>query len=155
MGSKRGIWSRLVVLALCAVLAGLTACVQAEHDGSASEAQDAAPAQQPDEARSIEDAQVAAVDAQTYTGEPITPAKLQMVARAERVLTDEGFAGARVRAHGDLARIEVAPSDIERLAQNLERFRIAAAIHQAGFAYVTMDLDGYRMGSLNEVVHGQ
>ena len=73
MGSKRGIWSRLVVLALCAVLAGLTACAQAEHDGSASEAQDAAPAQQPDEVRSIEDAQVAAVDAQTYTGEPITP----------------------------------------------------------------------------------
>ena len=87
-------------------------------------------------------------------GEPITASKLRMVADAEQALAREGFVGSRVRAHGKLARLEVAADDIERLASKELRCRIAAAIHAAGFTYVTMDLDGYRMGSLNEVGHG-
>ena len=87
-------------------------------------------------------------------GERITAAGLAHVERAERWLREElGLAQLRVRSHGDLARIEVPPGDIPRLAARAAE--IAAAFKDLGFAYVTLDLFGYRTGSMNEVLHGR
>ena len=85
-------------------------------------------------------------------GERITAAGLERVERAEQWLLDAGLglAQLRVRSHGDLARIEVPPSDIPRIAARAGE--IAAAFKKLGFAYVTLDLRGYRIGSMNEVL---
>ena len=87
-------------------------------------------------------------------GERITAAGLERVEKAEQWLLDAGFGltQLRVRAHGDLARIEVPPGDIPRLAARAAE--IAAAFNELGFAYVTLDLRGYRTGSMNEVLQG-
>ena len=85
-------------------------------------------------------------------GERITAAGLKRVERAERWLLDAGLdlTQLRVRTHGDMARIEVPPADIPRLAARATE--IAAAFKEFGFAYVTLDLRGYRTGSMNEVL---
>ena len=85
-------------------------------------------------------------------GERITAAGLERVERAEQWLMDAGLglAQLRVRSHGDMARIEVPPADIPRLATRAEE--IAAALKSFGFAYVALDLQGYRTGSLNETL---
>ena len=83
-------------------------------------------------------------------GEEITREGLTRVDEAERALRELGFALARVRSHGDVARLEVAPGEIARAAR--ERERIARAIRKAGFAYVALDLEGYRTGSMNEAL---
>ena len=85
-------------------------------------------------------------------GERITAAGLERVERAEQWLMDAGLglAQLRVRSHGDMARIEVPPADIPRLAARAEE--IAAALKSFGFAYVALDLQGYRTGSMNEVL---
>ena len=84
-------------------------------------------------------------------GERLTVAALERVERAERWLREElGLTQLRVRSHGDLARIEVPPDDIPRLAARAAE--IAAAFKGLGFAYVTLDLLGYRTGSLNETL---
>ena len=85
-------------------------------------------------------------------GEPLTAEALGRVERAERWLRDAGagLAQVRVRAHGNLARIEVPTSDIPRLIDRAAE--IAAAFKDFGFAYVTLDLQGYRTGSLNETL---
>ena len=85
-------------------------------------------------------------------GERITAASLERVERAEQWLLDAGLglAQLRVRSHGDLARIEVPPCDIPRLAARAAE--IAAALKDLDFAYVTLDLQGYRTGSLNEAL---
>ena len=85
-------------------------------------------------------------------GEEITPEKLARVERAEQVLADAGFVGARVRSHGDLARVEVAPEDLDRLLKKDLRADLYEKIKETGFAYVTADLLGYRVGSMNEVL---
>lgn len=85
-------------------------------------------------------------------GETISEEKLSMVDRAEQLLLDMGFRQVRVRIHGDMARIEVEPSEIERIAEKTNREKIAAAFKQYGFSYVTLDLIGYRTGSMNEVL---
>ncbi len=74
---------------------------------------------------------------------------------AERWLRDAGMelAQLRVRSHGDLARIEVPPEAIPRVAARAGE--IAAALKGLGFAYVALDLQGYRTGSMNEVLHGK
>lgn len=82
-------------------------------------------------------------------GETITREKLSMVDRAEQQLLDMGFKQVRVRIHGTIARIEVLPSQLCELAAEPKRQEILAAFHQLGFSYVTADLDGYRMGSMN------
>ena len=63
-----------------------------------------------------------------------------------------GFEGIRVRVHGDLARIEADPSDIELMAYERTRKEISSELKNLGFKYVTMDMDGYRTGSMNEVL---
>ena len=85
-------------------------------------------------------------------GERITAVGLERVERAEQWLRDAftGLGQLRVRSHGNLARIEVPSSDIPRLAAHASE--IAAALRVLGFAYVSLDLQGYRTGSLNETL---
>ncbi|MCU0640139.1 MAG: ATP-dependent sacrificial sulfur transferase LarE [Candidatus Krumholzibacteria bacterium] len=83
-------------------------------------------------------------------GERITAEKLGRVEEAEAFLADEGFAVCRVRSHGDLARIEIAPEMIPRLTERQARVSVAEKLKGLGFRYVTVDIEGYRTGSLNE-----
>lgn len=82
-------------------------------------------------------------------GEEITEEKLGMIDRAEQYLIERGFFEERVRLHGKLARIEVPPRDISRLASDSEREALVRAFREIGFLYVTLDLTGYRTGSMN------
>jgi uncharacterized protein len=83
-------------------------------------------------------------------GEEITVEKLQMVEKAENIMHDLGFSNLRVRLHGKIARIELIPAEIEK-AVNL-RHRIMELLQDCGFAYITLDLKGYRSGSMDEVL---
>ena len=83
-------------------------------------------------------------------GEEITVKKLEMVDRAEQFLLDLGFHQLRVRIHGEIARIEVLPDEFEKVLSCCER--ITRAFKEYGFHYVTMDLQGYRTGSMNETL---
>lgn len=85
-------------------------------------------------------------------GRPITLSVLAMIETAEEALQDLGFAGCRVRHHGDIARIEVPASDIERLAAEATRGEVTARLRAIGFAHVALDLEGYTQGSLNRVL---
>lgn len=81
-------------------------------------------------------------------GTEVTPERLAQVEAAEEVLWGLGFEGARVRYHGEVARIEVLPAQMAALLSLAEQ--AIAGIKAAGFQYVAMDLQGYRRGSLNE-----
>ncbi|MCF7876209.1 ATP-dependent sacrificial sulfur transferase LarE [Candidatus Bipolaricaulota bacterium] len=81
-------------------------------------------------------------------GEKITKKKLSQVAEAESVLLDLGFSGFRVRHHGDLARIELNPEEIASAVK--KRTSIVERLKPQDFSYVTLDLEGYRSGSLTE-----
>ena len=83
-------------------------------------------------------------------GERITDSSLARVAAVEESLRELGLVQVRVRSHGDVARVEVAPEEMDR-AWSL-RDDVATAARNAGFAYVAADLEGYRTGSLNEVL---
>ncbi len=84
-------------------------------------------------------------------GEEINEKKLTMVEKAEQALLELGFKQLRVRIHGEnLARIEVNPAELEKLFSLRET--ISQKLKEAGFAYVTMDLQGYRTGAMNEVI---
>lgn len=85
-------------------------------------------------------------------GETIDEKKLGMVDKAEQLLLDLGFHQVRVRIHGIMARIEVLPEEIVRLAEPGTRERIVSKLKEYGFSYVTLDLGGYRMGSMNETL---
>lgn len=85
-------------------------------------------------------------------GETITREKLSMVDRAEQLLLDYGFHQVRVRIHGQMARIEVMPEEFAKLLQEEIRTDVAEKLTQFGFTYVTMDLKGYRTGSMNETL---
>lgn len=85
-------------------------------------------------------------------GEEITKEKLYMVERAEELLTACGFRQMRVRMHGKMARIEVPPEMFEKLLQNEIRETILKEFAEYGFSYVSMDLKGYRTGSMNETI---
>jgi uncharacterized protein len=82
-------------------------------------------------------------------GAPVTIETLSRIEKAENVLREFGFRQIRVRAHGELARIEIAPDELPRALQAEIAEAIAVRVRNAGFAYVTLDLDGYRQGSLN------
>ncbi len=84
---------------------------------------------------------------------PLTAEGLARVEAAESFLQDEfGLRQFRVRDHHPLARLEVEPNEIARLAQAETRGRIVRCLRQLGYLYVTLDLSGYRMGSLNDVL---
>ena len=82
-------------------------------------------------------------------GEEITEEKLRMIDRAEQFLIEHGFFEERVRLHGTIARIEVPPKDIPRLAADGIREAVHEAFLKIGFLFVTLDLKGYRTGSMN------
>ncbi len=83
-------------------------------------------------------------------GEEVTPERLRMVDRAEQFLRELGFRPFRVRYHrGDMARIEVPASELSRFADESLRRRIVEHLKLAGFKYVTLDLEGFRSGSMN------
>jgi uncharacterized protein len=84
-------------------------------------------------------------------GTAIDVATLHRIEAAERILRQEGFAQVRVRTHGEIARLEVAPEDLPRLVAPDLRTRLAAQLHQLGYRYITLDLDGFRSGSMNPV----
>lgn len=85
-------------------------------------------------------------------GESITKEKLAMVEKAEQLLLDYGFRQVRVRIHGNLARIEVLPEQFDKLMEEKVRADVVAKLKEYGFLYVTMDLAGYRMGSMNDAL---
>jgi uncharacterized protein len=86
-------------------------------------------------------------------GETITEEKLNMVDKAEQLLLDMGFHQIRVRIHDKLARIEVNPSEFEKLIQKETREEIVSKLKSYGFTYVSMDLSGYKMGSMNATLY--
>ena len=88
-------------------------------------------------------------------GETISEEKLHMVDLAEQYLLDLGFHQVRVRIHGMMARIEVLPEELQRLMEEENRTQIYACLKKIGFAYVTVDLGGYRTGSMNETLTSQ
>lgn len=83
-------------------------------------------------------------------GSRVTQEGLLQVAEGERYLHGHGFRTVRVRHHGQLARLEVAPDEIERMASLREQ--VSDFFKSLGFHYVAVDLTGYRLGSLNEVL---
>ena len=84
-------------------------------------------------------------------GTPLTPEILTMVERAEDYLIDLGFSQCRVRCHGGLARIEVPAGRIESMASADVREKITAGFRSLGFSHVSMDLDGYVSGSMDNL----
>lgn len=85
-------------------------------------------------------------------GEEITPAKLRMIEQAEAFLHSLGLRECRVRHHDKLARVEVPADQIEAYMRPDVRTRIDAELRRIGYQYVTMDLRGFRSGSMNEVI---
>ena len=82
-------------------------------------------------------------------GETITREKLAMVEEAEEFLHQQGFRQLRVRVHGQMARIEVEPQEIVRLAEPQIRQSVVEKFRTLGFTYVALDLEGYRTGKMN------
>jgi uncharacterized protein len=85
-------------------------------------------------------------------GTEVTPELMDKIDRAESVLRDLGFRQFRVRAHGELARIELAQDELSRGLEPATTRQILAGVKQAGFSIVTIDLEGYRQGSLNSLL---
>ncbi|MBC8096220.1 MAG: ATP-dependent sacrificial sulfur transferase LarE [Akkermansiaceae bacterium] len=119
--------------------------------------------------------QMACLSSRIPYGEAVTPEKLRMIEAAENVLRDRGFYDVRVRHHelkaptvnqvpgamfqvsaalatatSALARIEVGPDELKKFLEDGASVQIAAALKELGYAHVTLDLQGYRRGSLNE-----
>ena len=86
-------------------------------------------------------------------GEEVTPERVKMIDQAEQLLRSLGLRELRVRYHkGDLARLEVPLDALPRLAKPDVRLRLVEELRQLGFKYVTLDLEGFRSGSLNQVL---
>jgi uncharacterized protein len=85
-------------------------------------------------------------------GETITKEKLERIEKGEAWLASLGFGAIRLRHHGALARIEVPGGEIPRLASGALRGKVVAKMKALGFRYVTVDLEGYRSGSMNETL---
>lgn len=85
-------------------------------------------------------------------GDGITMESLHMIGEAEDVLHRLGFSQVRVRHHGNMARIEVRPEELERFARAEVRRSVVEGLKSLGYIYVTLDLEGYRTGSMNEVL---
>ncbi|MDB9346364.1 ATP-dependent sacrificial sulfur transferase LarE [Nodularia spumigena] len=86
-------------------------------------------------------------------GEEITVAKLQRVGRAEIYLRKLGWQNLRVRSEGDTARIELLPANIKDFVSTTDLQTVVSAFQELGFIYVTLDLEGYRSGKLNQVLN--
>ncbi|MEH2080153.1 MAG: ATP-dependent sacrificial sulfur transferase LarE [Nostoc sp.] len=86
-------------------------------------------------------------------GEEITVAKLQRVGRGEIFLRKLGWQNLRVRSQGDTARIELPPEQIKEFVLTTDLQKVVSAFQDFGFIYVTLDLEGYRSGKLNQVLN--
>jgi uncharacterized protein len=102
--------------------------------------------------------QMACLSSRVPYGQPVTPEKLRMIEEAEYVLRDLGFYDVRVRDHewaaggrDALARIEVGVEEMPKLLLDGVFARVAEALRKIGYAHVTVDLQGYRRGSLNQM----
>lgn len=87
-------------------------------------------------------------------GEAITIAKLQRVGRAERYLRQLGYTHLRVRSENDTARIELPPEQIQEFVGSTDLSTLVAEFQAYGFLFVTLDLEGFRSGKLNQVLQG-
>jgi uncharacterized protein len=96
--------------------------------------------------------QQACLSSRIPRGTPITLVALRRVERAERVLHDAGFRQVRVREHGECARIEVEAQDIALLLDERLRTRVVEGVRAAGYAFVSLDLEGFSSGKLNRLV---
>jgi len=100
--------------------------------------------------------QMACLSSRIPYGEAVSPEKLRMIEQAEDVLRDLGFYDVRVRHHelkqGRLARIEVGPAELRKFLADDTASRVTAALKTIGYLHVTLDLQGYRRGSANEVI---
>lgn len=85
-------------------------------------------------------------------GETISEEKLAMVDRAEQLLLDLGFHQVRIRIHGTIARIELLPEEFPKILADDVRKNVYLQLKSFGFTYVTLDLLGYRTGSMNETL---
>ena len=86
-------------------------------------------------------------------GERVTPERLAMIDQAERFLRQHGFQPLRVRYHkGDVARIEVAPEALSKFSDEAFRRKVVEKLRSIGFRYVSLDLEGFRSGSLNAML---
>ena len=85
-------------------------------------------------------------------GSEVTRERLSLVERGEAALRELGFRQFRVRIHDNLARVEVSPDELPKALAQETAAAIAERLKSAGFAYVTLDLEGYRQGSLNEAL---
>jgi pyridinium-3,5-biscarboxylic acid mononucleotide sulfurtransferase len=96
--------------------------------------------------------QMACLSSRIPYGEPVTAEALAMIEAAESVLRDAGFFDVRVRHHRNIARIEVGRDELPRFLDERLRTSITKALKEVGYAYVTLDLQGYRRGSANEML---
>ncbi|SHJ12057.1 uncharacterized protein SAMN02745165_01629 [Malonomonas rubra DSM 5091] len=87
-------------------------------------------------------------------GIELSSERLQRIERCENWLQQQGFSNYRVRCHSELARIELPAAEINRLLEEQLRSRMLDEFKAAGFTYVTLDLQGFRSGSLNETLTG-
>lgn len=85
-------------------------------------------------------------------GQTIELEAVARVGEAEEFLRELGFRQLRVRHHGDIARIEVPPADVAALAAEPARSKVVARLRELGYKYVTLDMQGYRTGSMNETL---
>jgi uncharacterized protein len=88
-------------------------------------------------------------------GTPITLENLDRVRAGEKFIRDLGFPVVRLRHHGEMARVEVPPADFPRLLKPATARRIAAKLRSLGYLWTALDIEGYRMGSLNRAVTGR
>jgi uncharacterized protein len=86
-------------------------------------------------------------------GQPITVEKLERIDRAEQYLRDLGFRDVRVRHHEQLARVEISPMEMPRLFESGLHHEVVSTLKRFGFLYVTLDLQGFRSGSMNETLN--
>ena len=86
-------------------------------------------------------------------GSEVTPEKLAQIERGEAVLREMGFRQFRVRHHGEIARIELAPEEMPRALDAAVLREMGQRLRSAGFLYVTLDVEGYRQGSLNAALN--
>lgn len=85
-------------------------------------------------------------------GEELTDESLRRIEQAEKLLRDMGFSQCRVRKHGSIARIEVLPEEIKSLLDDNRRTLVVEGLQAMGFSYVTIDMKGFRAGSMNETI---
>ena len=86
-------------------------------------------------------------------GIPVSIERLSKVERGEKILQNLGFREFRVRYHGELVRLEIAPEEMERILHKQMLDQVAEMFRALGFRYVTLDLHGYRTGAMNEILN--